>query len=277
MEIIDQTLILTVTGLIAGLIGSLSGLGGGVVLVPSLILLGYPVKYATGSSLISTIATSSGAASAYVKDRISNIRIGITLEIGTTTGSIVGSLLAAKVNPEIIEIILGIVLIFSSFQGFFLRRSHEGGNQDKLSKILKLSGSYFDEASGRTISYQASNYLQGLGVMFLAGVISGLLGIGSGALKVIGMDLIMGLPIKVSTTTSNFMIGVTAAAGSGIYWHEGLINPYIASFVAIGVLLGSYIGSKTLVRMRGGSLRLIFSAVVLILGIEMILRSQGWI
>lgn len=240
-----------------------------------------PIIYASGASLISTIATSSGAASAYVKDKIVNLRIGMSLEIGTTLGSIIGSLTAAYIYSHglqnLIYISLGVVLLFSIVP---TARKIKGElpqqrSPDRTTRIFKLTGSYFDVALGQQVNYHGVRWWLGETIMFFAGFISGLLGIGSGALKVLGMDYAMNLPMKVTTTTSNFMIGVTAATGSSIYWSLGYIQPFIAAATALGVLVGSFIGTKILVKMKNKRVRLVFLIIVGILGIESLLRGLG--
>ncbi len=273
---------LAILGLAAGFVGSITGLGGGVVLIPALtLLLGMPIEYAAGASLISTIATSSGAASAYVKDRLANIRIGMSLEIATTLGAIVGSLAAALIYThnleQVIFILFGLVLLSSTYPTFReLRKAKRSRmNRDWSTDFFNLHGKYYDSATKRYVSYSGYRWLFGEGVMLVAGVISGLLGIGSGALKVIGMDWGMKLPIKVTTSTSNFMIGVTAAAGSAIYWVMGYIQPLLLAPILVGILAGSYLGSKMLPEMKGRHVRGFFLVVLVLLGIEMILRGVG--
>ncbi len=273
---------LAILGLAAGFVGSITGLGGGVVLIPALtLLLGMPIEYAAGASLISTIATSSGAASAYVKDRLANIRIGMSLEIATTLGAIVGSLAAALIYThhleQVIFILFGLVLLSSTYPTFRELKKIKRGrmNRDWSTDFFNLHGKYYDSATKSYVSYSGYRWPFGEGVMLVAGVISGLLGIGSGALKVIGMDWGMKLPIKVTTSTSNFMIGVTAAAGSAIYWVMGYIQPLLLAPILVGILAGSYLGSKMLPEMKGRHVRGFFLVVLVLLGIEMILRGVG--
>lgn len=281
----EYVIIMLVVSSAAGLIGSMVGIGGGIIVIPILYLgFGIPIQYAIGASIVSVIATSSGAASAYVKDKITNLRVGMFLETATSTGAIVGAIsviLLIRSNSEwIVYIVFGIVLIFSALD--LLRKSRKERNlsiadintePSRLSTKLNLKGGYYDHVLNEQINYQATNILGGLGVLFCAGVISGLLGVGSGPLKVLGMDTLMKLPFKVSTTTSNFMIGVTAAASTGIFYIGGFVNPIIAAPVAIGVVLGSYAGTKLLMRSKPSSLRLIFIAVLVIFGAEMLQRG----
>jgi uncharacterized membrane protein YfcA len=273
MTILTFTLAILGTSIIAGLLGALTGLGGGVVVVPVLALLFHvDLRYAIGASLVSVIATSSGAAAAYVREGFSNIRIGMFLEIATTLGAMVGAYLTAMVSTKAIGIVFGIVLLYSAASSF--RGKHDdappqpGGG---LAERLRLKGEYPSENGLK--AYVAQRVPAGFGIMFLAGGLSGLLGIGSGAVKVLAMDQAMRLPFKVSTTTSNFMIGVTAAASAGIYISRGYIMPSLAMPVMLGVLGGSLIGSRILIRARVSTLRMLFAVVIVALGVEMIYSS----
>ena len=256
---------------VAGFLGALTGLGGGVVVVPVLALaLGVDIKYAIGASLVSVIATSSGAAAAYVKEGYSNIRIGMLLEIATTIGALLGAFLAVYTSTHIIAIIFGLVLIHSAYLSL-VNSAPETGHpieSDALGKRFRLGGDY--PVDGRRQKYGVQNVPVGFGLMFGAGALSGLLGIGSGAVKVIAMDRAMKIPFKVSTTTSNFMIGVTAAASAGVYLSRGYIDPRVAMPVMLGVLGGAFLGTKVLVRARVRTLRVVFGIVILLLAIEMI-------
>ncbi|HZP32299.1 MAG TPA: sulfite exporter TauE/SafE family protein [Candidatus Acidoferrales bacterium] len=255
---------------IAGLLGALTGLGGGVVIVPLLVVAFHVnIKYAIGASLVSVIATSSGAAAAYVREGFSNIRIGMFLEIATTIGAIFGAFLAARLATGVIAIVFGSVLVISS--AVSARRWHEEkftGRPDRWATLLKLNSSYPTPHGAE--SYQVCQVPAGFGMMFGAGALSGLLGIGSGAFKVLAMDQVMRIPFKVSTTTSNFMIGVTAAASAGIYLRRGFVAPGLVMPVVLGVLTGSVIGTRVLVRAHTTVLRIIFALVIAALGIEMI-------
>lgn len=255
--------------LLAGLLGSMTGLGGGVVLVPMLaILFKVDLRYAIGASLISVIATSSGSAAAYVREGFSNIRIGMFLEIATTIGAVAGAWLATRTPTRGIAIVFGVVLLYSVYLSF-QRHDEETIPKNKWSDRLKMNGC-FPGPDGKEQAYAVKNIGGGFGAMFGAGVLSGLLGIGSGAVKVLAMDHIMRIPFKVSTTTSNFMIGVTAAASAGIYLRRGYIDPSLAAPVMIGVLIGSLVGAKLLVKSNVKSLRVIFSVVIFVLAVEMI-------
>lgn len=270
MTVILFSLIVLAGSFLAGLVGSLTGLGGGVIIIPMLTLVfGVDIHYAIGASLISVIATSSGAAAAYVKEGISNIRIGMFLEIATTLGAVGGAMMAVYAPTHIIAIIFGFVLIFSA--ALSLKKKNEivvymeGG---KIANALKLNSAY-PTAKGE-VRYAAQNVPGGFIMMVVAGLISGLLGIGSGALKVIAMDHFMKLPFKVSTTTSNFMIGVTAAASAGIYMQRGYINPGLSMPVVLGVISGAFLGSKILVKSESNWLRILFAIIITFLAIQMI-------
>jgi uncharacterized protein len=270
MDNLEFTAIIAVASILAGLLGALTGLGGGVIVVPLLTLgFGVDIRYAIGAALVSVIATSSGTAIAYVREGYSNIRVGMFLEIATTFGAITGALIAAKTPTRVIAIIFGVVLLVSTYLS---NRSHHTQAVDlpidPLATRLKLNGSY-PTPQGKQ-SYHVQHVPGGFAVMLVAGALSGLLGIGSGALKVIAMDQVMQLPFKVSTTTSNFMIGVTAAASAGIYFSRGYIDPGLCMPVLLGVLVGAWWGAKVLVRAKVAALRIIFSLVLLVIGIQMI-------
>jgi uncharacterized protein len=273
MTALTFTAVVFAVSALAGFLGAMTGLGGGVVVVPALTLaLGVDLKYAIGASLVSVIATSSGAASAYVRDGYSNIRIGMFLEIATTLGAIIGAVIAAHVTTHVIAIVFGLVLVQAAYQSF--KAEPETGNlveSDSLARKLRLEGSY--PVDGRRRNYGARNVPAGFGLMFGAGALSGLLGIGSGAVKVIAMDRAMKIPFKVSTTTSNFMIGVTAAASAGVYLNLGYIDPRVAMPVMLGVLGGAMLGTKILMRARVRTLRIVFGFVVLALAIEMLVNG----
>jgi len=270
MTILEFSLLVCGSSLIAGLIGALTGLGGGVVLVPLLSLFfKVDIRYAIGASLVSVIATSSGAAAAYVKEGFSNIRIGMFLEIATTLGALLGANLAARVSTHAIAIVFGVVLLFSAY---FSRKPRSQAERDvppdPLATRLRLNGSFPDADGPR--SYNAQHVPTGWALMFGAGALSGLLGIGSGAMKVLAMDQAMKIPFKVSTTTSNFMIGVTAAASAGVYLNRGYVDPGLAMPVMLGVLAGSLLGARILIKVHTKWLRLGFSLLIVLLALEML-------
>ncbi len=268
MNILEFTLLIWIGALGAGFLGSLTGLGGGVVIVPLLTLVfGVDIHYAIGASLVSVIATSSGAAAAYVREGFTNIRVGMLLEIATTIGALVGAYLAAKTSNNAIAIIFGIVLLASAYLSTHTHAPpHETDQPDRLATRLKLNGSFPTPEGPRP--YDVHGVPAGFSLMFVAGVLSGLLGIGSGAVKVLAMDQAMRLPFKVSTTTSNFMIGVTAAASAGVYLSRGYVDPGLVMPVVLGVLLGSLLGARLLVRAQSKVLRIVFAVVIIVLAVE---------
>jgi len=269
MTILTFTIILLLGAYLAGLAGSLTGLGGGVVIIPLLTLVFHvDIRYAIGAALVASIATSSGSASAYVKEGITNIRLGMFLEIATTAGAVAGAILAVYTPVNIVAILFGVMLIFSA--AMTLRKKHEGELEtgSPLSYRLKLNSSY--PTKDGIVSYQLKNIGGGFSIMTIAGVLSGLLGIGSGALKVLAMDSAMRVPFRVSTTTSNFMVGVTAAASAVVYLQRGYIDPGIAFPVIIGVLAGAFTGSKILMKINVKWLKLIFSIAITAIAINMI-------
>ncbi len=273
MNVLEFTFLVWAGSLVAGFLGALTGLGGGVVLVPLLtIFFHVDLRYAIGASLVSVIATSSGSAAAYVKEGFSNIRIGMFLEIATTLGALLGAYLTAKVPASAIAIIFGVMLVYSAYVSRRTRpRAEVEALPDPLATRLNMNGTFPDTSGLR--SYNVYRVPTGFGVMFGAGTLSGLLGIGSGALKVVAMDQAMKIPFKVSTTTSNFMIGVTAAASAGVYLSRGYIDPALAMPVMLGVLIGSLMGTRVLVKTQTKLLRLVFSGVIVLLGLEMLFKG----
>jgi hypothetical protein len=268
-------IVVAAISLVAGFLGALLGLGGGIIIVPALtLLLGVDIRLAVGASIVSVIATSSGAAAAYVRDRLANIRVAMFLELGTAAGAITGAYLAGIIHPRLLFILFGLILGYSVFAMLRGRRSGEKEIAvGPWARVLDLKSSYFDVAAGAEIVYQPKRARIGLALMYVAGVISGLLGIGSGALKVPAMDLAMELPIKVSTATSNFMIGVTAAASAGVYFSRGQIDPFIAGPVAIGVMGGAFIGSHMLGRTSSRLVRFSFLVVLTVLAAQMLFKG----
>jgi len=277
MIVAEFLVIIFLISIIAGVFGSIVGLGGGVVVIPALTLLfGINIHFAIGASIVSIIGTSSGAASVYVKDKMTNLRVGMFLELATTSGAIFGAALAAYVDSSALELIFGSILLVTLVPtvmkiGENIPKSPE---LKGLSKKLALTGSY-TERDGSVVAYNATRPKTGLFGMAIAGMLSGLLGIGSGAFKVISMDAAMKLPMKVSTTTSNFMIGVTAAASAGIYYARGDVNPLIVAPVALGILIGAALGARFLVRARNPTIRKIFAVVLAVVAVEMILAAEG--
>ena len=266
------------TAVVAGLMGSLTGLGGGVLVIPLLTIgFGLDIRVAIGASIVSIIATSSGAAAAYVRDHLTNVRIGMLLELATTVGGLTGALVTGYLPAGALFALFGIVLLASAIP--MVRKLGEevprGVVSDGPARALRLASSYPDRSSGQEIPYEVRGVPAGLSMMYFAGVFSGLLGIGAGALKVLAMDTAMRLPMKVSTATSNFMIGVTAAASAGVYFWRGDVVPVVAAPVALGVLAGSLVGAQLLLRFPNVTVRLIFIPVLAGVGIEMLLRGIG--
>jgi len=270
MNTLEFSVVVCAVSAVAGFLGSLTGLGGGVVITPVLtLMLGVDLRYAIGATLVSVIATSSGAAAAYVREGFSNIRVGMFLEIATTIGAVVGAAVATRTPASMLAIIFGAILLYSAWES--LRQKHDepqGASCDPLAEKLRLN-STFPSPEGFK-SYRVCRVKTGFGLMFGAGMLSGLLGIGSGAVKVLAMDRAMRIPFKVSTTTSNFMIGVTAAASAGVYLNRGYIAPGLAMPVMLGVVAGSMLGARHLMGARVRALRILFGCVVAALAIEMI-------
>jgi uncharacterized protein len=254
----------------AGMLGALTGLGGGIIVVPMLTLLfGVDLRYAIGASLVSIIATSSGAAAAYVREGFTNVRVGILLEVATTIGALIGAALSGVIPTAALGVLFGVVLLYTAYRSAKPREEHALAEvPDRWSKRLRLDSTY-PTADGLR-AYSVRGVPAGFSLMFVAGVLSALLGIGSGVVKVVAMDQLMRLPFKVSTTTSNFMIGVTAAASAGVYLHRGYIDPGLSMPVMLGVLAGSLLGTRYLVAAKTRSLRTMFAAVIAVLAVEMI-------
>ncbi|HXA78932.1 MAG TPA: sulfite exporter TauE/SafE family protein [Candidatus Acidoferrales bacterium] len=272
---LEFTLLIAAGSFLAGLLGSLTGLGGGVIIVPLLTLLfGVDIRYAIGASLVSVIATSSGAAAAYLKEGYSNIRVGMFLEVATTVGALCGAFLATLIPTAAIAVIFGIVLLYSAWTSIKPEIDlpiHETG--DRFARLLRLDGTYPTPEGIR--AYHVRGVPLGFGLMYVAGALSGLLGIGSGAVKVLAMDRAMRIPFKVSTTTSNFMIGVTAAASAGIYLHRGYIDPGLAMPVMLGVLLGALLGARILPEAKVRTLRIVFGVAIAGVAVQMIVQGMN--
>ncbi len=276
MTLLAFVLSLGVVSIAAGALGSLVGLGGGVLIVPVLVrFYGVDIRLAIGASIVSVIATSSGAAAAYVRDEMTNLRAGMFLEIATTLGAVSGAYLTTLLPARDLYVLFGVVLTYSALATY--RHRHTTApltvSHDRLADYFKLHGRYHDQAEGRDYDYKVHRTGVGLAMMYVAGMVSALLGIGSGALKVPAMDLAMRMPMKVSTATSNFMIGVTAAASAGMYFERGQIDPVIAAPVAIGVLLGSMFGARYLGRASNRTVRLLFVIVLIAVAAEMLQRG----
>ncbi len=275
--------LLVLLSVAAGLVGSLVGMGGGVVVIPALVVLfGVPIPEAIGTGAITILATSTTTGAAYIRDRLTDLRMGMFLEIATVPGALIGAtatVFLARANlTAALLVALGIVLL-AVVPGSFARRNEEApapGTPDARSRALRLSGRFVDRATGRAVSYQAHDTSPALGVAFGAGLVSGMFGIGGGVFKVYALERFMGVPMKVATATSNFMIGVTACAGAGILFAAGYVNPLIAAPVAVGTAVGAYVGSQVLPGLRNRTIRWIFVPVVAALAIETILRGLGF-
>lgn len=281
-DLLPYLLLLSMLAVSAGFVGSLTGIGGGIVIVPVLVIFfQIPFTEAAGASLITILATSATTGSVYIHDRLTDIRIGMFLEIATVPGAIIGAVatvLLAQANlTSVLLVALGVVLVLMSVGGYLSRQQDllSQAQPDKRSKALGLSGEYHDRQLGRTVSYKAADTNSALGIMFSAGLLSGLFGIGSGVLKVFALDRALSLPIKVSTATSNFMIGVTACAGAGVLLSAGYVNPVLAAPIAIGATAGAFAGTRLLPGLASRTIRLAFFVVVVALAIELIVRGAG--
>ncbi len=264
--------------IIAGFFGSLLGLGGGIIVIPALTLLFHiDIRYAIGASIVSVIATSSGAAIVYVRDKMTNIRVGMFLELATTIGALTGAFIAGLIKAEVLYVLFGILMLYSAYTMIKKRNQElpQVSTPHPIAEKLRLNGEYYDMALNQQVKYNVTGVYGGFSMMYVAGTISGLLGIGSGSFKVIAMDTFMRLPMKISTATSNFMIGVTAAASASIYLMRGDIDPKIAGPVAIGVLIGSTLGTRIMQKLRSVTIRKIFIPVLIYVAIEMLLKGLG--
>jgi uncharacterized protein len=268
----EFTLLVAAGSFLAGLLGSLTGLGGGVIIVPLLTLVFHvDIRYAIGASLVSVIATSSGAAAAYLKEGYSNMRVGMFLEIATTVGALFGAYLATRIPTAAIAIVFGLVLLYSAWTSIAQPPDVAAPDTGRFARLLRLDGHYPTPEGQR--AYHVTGVPAGFGLMWIAGALSGLLGIGSGAVKVLAMDRAMRIPFKVSTTTSNFMIGVTAAASAGIYLRRGYLDPGMAMPVMLGVLAGALLGARILPQAKVRTLRIVFSVAISAVAVEMIFQG----
>ena len=255
----------------AGFVGALSGLGGGVFIVPALVVVArMPMKVAVGASLISVVATSAGASVAFVRDGWTNLKVAMVLECATVTGALIGAYLAGIIPTKILELLFALMMLQSAYFSLRKQRDDLVESGDPIAKRLHLEGEVQDE-TGKMAHYEVVNFFEGSGLMVVAGMMSGLLGIGSGALKVMAMDYFMHLPLKVSSATSNFMIGVTAGAGALVFLARGDVPTSIAAPVALGVTAGALTGSKLLPHANVHALRIGFVIIMIMIAIEM-----GW-
>jgi hypothetical protein len=266
------SLLILAVAFVAGVMGSLLGLGGGVVIVPALSLFfGVPIHAAIGASIVGVVATSSGAASRYVRQGLTHMRLAMLLEVATVSGALGGALLAGVVAGRWLYLVFALMMLTA---GASMVIGNDGKDAappplDRLARALRLDGSYLDRASGRTVEYRATRTGSGLVVSLVAGVFSGLLGVGGGFLKVPAMHRLMRLPIKVCTATSSFMIGVTAATSAAIFFARGDVRPELAAPVAVGVLAGAALGSRLLGHLPAVAVRRIFLAVLVVLALQM--------
>lgn len=276
---LTQAMIMLVVGVVAGLMGSILGLGGGILITPALTLMGVDIKYAIAASIIAVIATSSGSAIAFLKDDVLNIRVAMFLEIFTTVGALIGALLTGYFDGTVLYFLFGSLLIFQAWNMWKKLRARNDEkvevNHDALAEKLQLNGSYYDKNTKKYVSYSLKNVPGGAMVMFGAGIASGLLGIGSGAFKVMAMDGVMKMPLKPSTSTSNLMMGVTAAASAVIYFFSGMIQPVIAVPIALGIIIGSSIGARVMQYLPAKLIRQIFIPFVLLMALQLILKGLG--
>ncbi|MDR3241367.1 MAG: sulfite exporter TauE/SafE family protein [Lactobacillaceae bacterium] len=276
---VTQALIMLIVGVLAGVMGSILGLGGGIIVTPVLTLMGVDIKYAIAASIIAVIATSSGSAIAFLKDDVLNLRVAMFLEIFTTIGALIGALLTGLFNGTVLYFLFGSLLVFQAWNMWKKIKAKKDDQvlqeNDRLATKLQLNGTYFDKNTSQQIDYSLTNVPGGAVVMFGAGIASGLLGIGSGAFKVMAMDGVMKMPLKPSTSTSNLMMGVTAAASAVIYFFSGMIQPVIAVPIALGILVGSSFGARIMQFLPAKTLRKIFIPVVLIMAIQLILKGLG--
>lgn len=273
MTLLTFAIILFLFSILAGLLGSLTGLGGGVVVIPVLVLLFHiNIHYAMGASIISVIATSSGSAAAYMREGFTNLRIGMFLETAAVVGAFCGALLIAFVSKAFLAILFSLIMFLSAY--LTVTRNEEKEQfitSHRWAEYFNLNSTYI--AANQPTPYYVQNVPIAFFIMGIAGLFSGLLGIGSGALKVLAMDQALRLPYKVSTTTSNFMIGITAAVSAGIYFAQGYIHPFITFPVMLGVIVGSYLGAKILTKIHNRILRFIFSVAICFVGLEMFYKA----
>lgn len=277
---LNQAALLVITGLAAGILGAIMGIGGGMIVTPVMtMIMGLPIRYAIAASVIAVIATSSGSTIAYLRDDLLNLRVAMFLEIATTIGAIAGAIAAGFVPGQLLYWLFGALLIFSTYN--MIRKligktdSAPATTDDAIARKMRLNGTYYDKAASKQVDYSVTNVPGGFAMMFGAGVASGMLGIGSGAFKVIAMDTIMHMPLKPSSATSNLMMGVTAAASATVYFFNGSMQPQIAAPLAIGILIGATIGTRIMPLLPTRILRMIFIPIIGYMGIQMFLKGFG--
>jgi uncharacterized membrane protein YfcA len=271
-----EVLSIFLMSILAGLIGAVFGLGGGILIIPFLTLVeGVPVPYAIGASIVSVVATSSASAATFVQDRLTNLRLGMFLEVGTVLGAITGAFVAGFLAPSILFVLFGLMLIYASAIMIAGRRIDfpSGVVPDKTAQKLRLGSEYFDPATGATSRYEVTNTLRTLGISSIAGVVSGLLGVGGGIISVPTMNLLSKVPVKVASATSNFMIGVTAAASSTVYFVRGDVQPLLVAPLMIGVVIGAALGTRLLRRTPPLKIKLLFAILLITISVLMILKG----
>ena len=277
---INTVVTMILVGTFAGTMGAILGIGGGMIVTPIVtMLLGLDIKYAIGASIIAVIATSSGSTIAFLRDDVLNLRVAMFLEIATTIGAILGAILTGVVSPSVLYFLFGCLLIFSSWNMYRKLKSNneilKRVQPDKWATKLRLNSSYYDKNLKQQIDYQVENIPGGFLIMLGAGLASGMLGIGSGAFKVMAMDNAMKMPLKPSSATSNLMMGVTAAASATVYFFNGSIRPDIAVPLALGILVGAAFGSRIMQILPARIIRMIFIPILLYLGLQMALKAFG--
>lgn len=277
--------VLFATAVVAGFFGALLGVGGGIFIVPALVLgFQLPVKIAVAASLVSVIATSNAGGSSYVEQHITNLRLGMFLEVATTIGALSGSVLALYLKEWVMLLLFAALLLYMAVTAYSTRHKDDqsiarGGfalaTPDGWSRRLSLSGSYHDEALDRQVDYVVNGTGIGAGVSYLAGVASGLLGVGGGVLKVSAMNRSMNVPMKAAVGTSKMMIGVTAAVGSILFYLAGLIHYFIVAPVALGTTAGATLGTLVMNKLRSLTLKWLFAALMLYLAYGMLVKAIG--
>src|SRR6059036_3750793 len=271
-----DVLVILLVSVVAGFIGAMFGLGGGILIIPFLTLVeGVPVPYAVGASIVSVVATSSASAATYVQDRLTNLRLGMFLEVGTILGAITGAFVAAFLAPGILLILFGILLIYASVIMIAGRKVDfpSGIVPDKVAQKLRLGGEYFDPATGATTQYEVTNTLRTLSISGVSGIVSGLLGVGGGIIGVPTMNLLSKVPVKVASATSNFMIGVTAAASASVYFVRGDVQPLLVAPLMVGVVIGAAVGTRLLRRTPPLRVKLLFAILLVTVSVAMILKG----
>lgn len=276
------SLLMLIVGIIAGFFGALLGIGGGVIIIPCLTMFfNFGIKEAIAVSIVSVVATSIAGASRYVEQRITNVRLGMFLETATTAGAVSGAFLAVKAPSSLLYILMGILLIYLSVSQLLTRKKEEEKlrndlfitKEDEISRKLGLSNKYPDIAEGKEVNYTVIRTKSGLIASYLAGLISAMLGVGGGIIKVPVMNQLMNVPMKAAVATSKFMIGVTASTGALLYLAYGLVNTEAVAPVAMGVMIGATAGTSVMNKMKAGFIKLIFGLILLYFAYNMIIKG----